>query len=227
MLTHHAPQGTPAWLSARAGVVTASMFKVARSRLKRGGGLTAEAEDYAFRCAVERIGGAPLDEGHETWQMRRGIELEPEARAAHQEHAGVIVEPAHFVTTDDGRFGATPDGLIGRDGGAEYKCLIGAESLRKVLSDANVGAYMDQVQGGMWITGRRWWDLCIYCPALAPIGLDLVRYRINRDPEYIAALVADLREFDQHVTRHEQQLRRLADAMNPFSAARADRRAAA
>ncbi|AOE60405.1 hypothetical protein QZH45_14320 [Pseudomonas corrugata] len=35
---------------------------------------------YAFELAVERIGGAPLDGGFETWQMRRGHELEPEAR---------------------------------------------------------------------------------------------------------------------------------------------------
>ncbi|WP_206208249.1 hypothetical protein [Xanthomonas oryzae] len=40
-----------------------------------------EAKSYAFRLAIERISGEPLDEGFETFAMRRGHELEPYARA--------------------------------------------------------------------------------------------------------------------------------------------------
>ena len=78
MIIHTAPQGSEDWHKARAGKVTASMFKTARERLKSGkdkGSFTKAARDYAFRLAVERISGLPLDEGFETWQMRRGHEL--------------------------------------------------------------------------------------------------------------------------------------------------------
>lgn len=202
-------QGTDAWKQSRAGVITASMFKVARSKLKTGpskGQPTAAALDYAFRLAIERISGQPLDEGYETWQMRRGHELEPEARAAHERHADLVVQPAGFVCTPDRVFGASADGLINDDGGAEYKCLVSSERLRESLIDNDIGDFMDQVQGGMWITGRKWWDFCIYCPALAPIGRELSRWRVPRDDEYIEALEADLIEFSKIVDAYQARL---------------------
>ncbi len=211
MLVYTSPQGSPEWHAARAGCITGSMFATARERLKSGpnkGQPSSAARDYAFRLAVERISGQPLDEGFETWQMRRGHELEPEARAAHQLHAGVIVEPCGFVTTDDGLFGASADGFVGHDGGAEYKCLVSPERLRETLITNNVSDYMDQVQGGMWITGRTWWDFCIYCPALASIGRALIRWRVLRDDDYIEAMERDLVEFSRLVSSYEAELRK-------------------
>ena len=207
MLIYNAPQGTPEWHEARAGVITGSMFATARERLKKSGEPTSAARDYAFRLAVERISGQPLDEGFETWQMRRGHELEPEARAAHEKHAGVVVEPCGFVTTDDGLFGASADGLILDDGGAEYKCLVSPERLRETLITNDISDYMDQVQGGMWITGRLWWDFCIYCPALAPIGRALSRWRVPRDQNWIDQMADDLVDFERLVSSYESTLR--------------------
>ena len=75
------------------------------------------AMNYAFGLAVERISGTPLDNGFETWQMKRGHELEPMARMEHELKTGLMVQRAGFVTTDDGAFGASADGLIGDEGG--------------------------------------------------------------------------------------------------------------
>lgn len=208
MIVYTAQQGSDQWHAARAGVITGSMFKVARERLKKTGEPSSACRDYAFKLAIERISGQPLDEGFETWQMRRGHELEPEARAAHELHAGVTVEPCGFVTTDDGLFGASADGLIEDDGGAEYKCLVSPERLRDVLVNNDIGDFMDQVQGGMWITGRAWWDFCVYCPALAPIGRALSRWRVKRDDNYIFDMERELMEFSRLVDQYEGQLRR-------------------
>jgi hypothetical protein len=152
-------QGSPEWLQARCGVITASMFGVARTRLKTGpnkGDFSAAAKDYAFRLAVERISGEPLDEGYQTWAMSRGHELEPAARLAHELAAGVSVKRCGFVLTDDEAFGASADGLIGEDGGSEYKCLIDPARLRQVLIEGDVSDFTDQVQGCLWITGRKY-----------------------------------------------------------------------
>jgi hypothetical protein len=165
-----------------------------------------KALNYAFRTAIERISGVPLDEGFETWQMKRGHDLEPAARLAHETAAGVMVERAGFVTTDDGRFGASADGLIGDDGGSEYKCLVSPEGLRAVLLSDDISEFTDQIQGCMWITNRRYWHFALYCPALAPIGVDLYWRRVERDEEYIAALEIDLLQFSALVDQYENTL---------------------
>jgi hypothetical protein len=170
------------------------MFKTARQKLKNGQPSSA-AKDYAFRVAVESISGLPMDEGYTTWQMQRGIELEPEARYAHEVHAGVTVETCGFVVTDCGRFGASADGLIGHDGGAEYKCLVSPERIRDAILYNDISEWMDQVQAGLWITERAWWDFCIYCPALDGVGKAFNRWRVLRDDDYIAAMREDLEDF--------------------------------
>lgn len=210
MIVHKHPQGSDAWHAARAGVITASMFCTARERLKSGankGDFSAAAKTYAFRLAIERIGGVPLDEGFETWQMRRGVELEPAARFAHELVLGGLVMPCGFVTTDDGRFGASADGFVGETGGAEYKCLVSPEKLRDVYLTGDISDYLDQVHGGMWITGREWWDFCVYCPALEVIGKELFRLRVERDGGYIRAMVDRLEEFAAFVDQNEAALR--------------------
>lgn len=215
MILHTAPQGSPEWHAARAGVITASMFATCRQKLKSGpskGEFAAAAGDYAFRLAVERISGQPLDEGFETWAMRRGHELEPAARLEHELAIGVVVQPAGFVTTDDNLFGASADGLIGEDGGAEYKCLVDPSRLRRVLISGDISEFMDQIQGGMWITGRTWWDFCLYCPALESIGLQLWHRRVERDDNYIDQMEMDLIAFERLVTENETELRNFKEA---------------
>lgn len=203
-------QGSAEWHGARAGVITASMFATARKRLKSGvnkGDFTEAAKDYAFRLAIERISGQPLDEGFETWQMKRGHDLEPEARMEHETQAGVIVQRTGFVLTPDRKFGASADGLIDMDGGSEYKCLTSPEMLRDVLIDHDFSKYEDQVQGCMWLTGRKWWDFCLYCPALKPVNKQLWRRRVQRDDNYIDDMVTDLLTFEKLVTDNEIFLR--------------------
>lgn len=215
MILHTSPQGSPEWHAARAGVITASMFATCREKLKSGpskGEFAAAAGDYAFRLAVERISGQPLDGGFETWAMRRGHELEPAARLEHELAIGVVVQPAGFVTTDDNLFGASADGLIGEDGGAEYKCLVDPSRLRRVLLTGDISEFMDQIQGGMWITGRTWWDFCLYCPALESIGLQLWHRRVERDDNYIDQMEMDLIAFERLVTENETELRNFKEA---------------
>lgn len=164
------------------------------------------AKDYAFRLAVERISGSPLGEGFETYAMRRGHELEPEARLAHENRISMLIEHAGFVVTDDGLFGASADGLINDDGGSEYKCLIAPDRLRTVIVDQDLSEFMDQVQGCMWLTGRKWWHFVLYCPALKPAGLDLIIHEQKRDDDYIEALEKDLIAFNGLVELYRHQI---------------------
>lgn len=165
------------------------------------------AKDYAFNLAVERISGESLAQKFETFAMRRGRELEPDARFAHEMAAGVTVKRAGFVTTDDCVFGASADGLIGEDGGAEYKCLIDPARMRQVLFGNDISEFADQVQGGLWLTGRKFWHFALYCPQLATIGKELWWREVPRDEEYIERLELDLIEFKALVDECERRLR--------------------
>ena len=82
-----------------------------------------------------------------------GYELELDVCMEHEVAIGFLVECAGFVMIDDGKFGVSVDGLIGADGGSEYKCLVLFERLCIVLFDGDLFDFIDQVQGCMWIIG--------------------------------------------------------------------------
>jgi hypothetical protein len=197
------PQGTDAWLAARRGVVTASKFKTCRERLKNGD-LSKAAMLYAMDCARERMGGKP-QEVYQSLAMRTGTEQEPFARAHYEALTGHLVYGAGFVCTDDRKFGASADGFIGDEGGWECKTLVSSDTLFTAAIDGDISAYMDQINGCMWITGRKWWDLSLWCPDM-PTGLQMTIIRIERDDDAIEALEADLVAFERLVSQYEQKL---------------------
>jgi len=168
------------------------------------------SKDYAFRLAIERISGMPLDEGFETWSMRRGHDLEPHARMEHELQTGLMVQRAGFVVTDDNLFGASADGLINDDGGSEYKCFVDPGRLRSIYMDDDFSEIADQAQGCMWLTGRKWWHICLYCPALEMVGKQLWWREFKRDDEFIEKMETDLWEFAMLVAQYEKVLRQQA-----------------
>lgn len=193
------PQGSPEWHQVKAGVISASNFALAREHTAKGA-RTAKAKEYAFKVALERIAGAPLEEPQFIpWQARRGQLLEPVAARLYELQTGNTITPIGFVTSDCGRFGASPDGLVGDDSGVEFKAFLNAEKLAGILLAGDIGECMDQVQGGMWLTGRSTWTFGLFCPALAPIGRALTMHTIERDQPYIDQLAADLLDFHSYV----------------------------
>ena len=210
MIICHSPQGSSDWFADRAGAITGSMFSTVMDKYKSGknkGEWKADAHNYAFRLAIERISGEALqDDQFQTYAMRRGHELEPEAREAHEFAYGLKVEPCGFIKTDDGKFGVSADGLIGKDGGSEYKCFLAPEKLRPILIDDDIGDVIWQVQGGMWLTGRSWWHFGNYCPALAACGKALKVIEFERDEEIIGELEQELIAFDRLVESYREKL---------------------
>lgn len=173
------------------------------------------AKDYAFRLAIERISGMPLDDGFETWSMRRGRELEPAARMEHEAATGIFVETAGFVTTDDGLFGASADGLFDlteeeKLGGSEYKCFVAPDKLRPILIDRDIADIRDQALGGLWITCRDVWHVGLYAPFLESVGKQFTLVEVPRDEQVIEAMESDLVEFERYVSELEATLRKQA-----------------
>jgi hypothetical protein len=168
-----------------------------------------KAKGYAFRLAVERISGEPIvgDDPYETYAMRRGRELEEDCRKCHEIDIGEVVDLSGFVKTTDGKFGFSADALIAETGIGEYKAFYAPDVVRPILIDNDWGDVMDQTQGSLWLSGRKWVDICLYFPALRSIGKHFKRERFMRNEAYIEKLEEDLMAFERLVTENEMRIR--------------------
>lgn len=203
MIVYNDEQGSDEWLEARRGVITGSRAKDARDKLKSGAPAKTQLQ-YAMDVARERCGGK-AGFVFVNGAMRLGTEQEPFARMAYEARSGAMVEEAGFITTDDGRFGCSVDGLIGDDGMVEIKTMVSSDTLFTAVVDHDESAYVDQINFALWLLGRKWCDLILWAPDL-PAGQLTVR-RIERDDDAIEALETDLIAFERLVSKYEASLR--------------------
>jgi hypothetical protein len=116
---------------------------------------------YLYKKICEKALGFSSDQGG-SWEMGQGSILEHEAVPWFEFTQEIKVERVGFCTTDDGRVGASPDGLIGEDGGIEIKCPQPEAHLRYLLEGELPKEYAAQVHGCMYVTGRKWWKFVSY-----------------------------------------------------------------
>lgn len=159
-------QRTPEWYAARKGVPTASDFdKIITST----GIQSKQRQKYLYQLAGERLGGI-VDESYQSFAMLQGVEKEAEARALYE----LLHEPVKevgFCISDCGRFGCSPDGIVGEDGLVEIKCPIISTHVEYLLKckDECPSDYFQQTQGQLLVTGRKWVDFVSYFPGLPPL----------------------------------------------------------
>lgn len=176
-------QGSGEWLRARAGVLTASDFDQLLTPLwkKREG---EGPQTYVLRKVAERCMGLPLEQGG-SWAMDQGTILESEAIPWLEFTYNLSVRRVGFVTSDDGRVGCSPDGLIGEDGGLEIKCPQPVAHLKYLLAGGLPREHVAQVHGSMYVTGRRWWKFVSYSRQFPPVVVT-----VERDEAIIAKIDA-------------------------------------
>ena len=127
---HEAQQGTDEWLTARRGIITASVV----GRLLTPTGRVASNDHsraFPFELAAERITGTS-EYVFVNDDMQRGNLHEPIARDKYADTNGVTVQQVGFMVRDDWGFpiGYSPDGLVDDDGLLEVK---GHEHLVRAL----------------------------------------------------------------------------------------------
>lgn len=201
MIIEDCIQGSDEWLVLRLGVVTASNFgKV----LTGGQGKTRLS--YMRQLRDELITGRK-EQLHWSAAMERGSELEPLARKAYEEHSGHNVNEVGFIfKCSQRRVGGSPDGLINDHGGLEIKCPLPGTHDKYLHTGKIPRAYMAQIQGCMWLTGRTWWDFVSFCPEFPEDRRLLIR-RVERDTSFInhmaKAIEGFVQELDQ-ITKQQQ-----------------------
>ena len=183
-------QGSPEWHAERLGRATASRFADVMAKIKTGE--AAGRRNYRAQLVCERLTGTP-SESFTTAAMQFGTEQEPFARAAYEAQFGELVEQVGFIQHSDLMAGCSPDGLLGDDGGLEIKVPNTATHIDTILNGFPV-EHTPQIQGAMWITGRKWWDFVSFDPRM-PERLQLYAFRVMRDEKLISEIEAEVRRF--------------------------------
>lgn len=193
-------QGTPEWFAARLGLPTASMFSTVMAS-GRGGGESKTRRKYMLQLVGERITGQPAEQ-FTTAAMDRGHAMEPEARELYELVTGNTVQQVGFMRRTSTGAGYSPDGLVGEDGAIEIKTMAPHILIDVLLRQEMPPEHRAQVQGGLWVSARKWCDFIGYWPGLPPFVK-----RIHRDDAYIAQVAVAVREFNAELDAIEKQIR--------------------
>lgn len=175
-------------------------------------GEAAARRDLRLQLACERLTGEPQEDGYTNDVMRRGIELEPAARAAYEAETGLLVSETGFLAHHAILAGCSLDGHIDDFVGiVELKCPKSATHLRYLQAGVVPPEYLPQVRHNLWISGADWCDFVSFDPRF-PDDLRLFIARVNRSDaqieDYEREAVAFLVEVDQAV----EQVRKLRSA---------------
>ncbi len=182
-------QSSLEWLAARAGVVTASEFGEIITPLfkaREGKGV----ESYLCQKLAEQWMG-PLP-SFNTIDMEFGRIKEEQAIPFYEGVFDEKIQQVALITDDKGKYGCSPDGLIGDDGGIEIKCPRAENHLKYLRAKELPDEYALQVHGSLYVTGRKFWKFVSFHPRF-PIFVTTV-YRDEEKCELISEALGDFLE---------------------------------
>ena len=202
-------QGSEGWFKARLGLPTASHFSTILAT-GRDDETSITRTGYMYRLAGEIITGEPTEESFASKAMQRGKAMEAEAVADYERRKGIQIKRVGLATNFSGlkRCGASPDGIVGFDGGLETKTMRPDLMIPLLLKGSQMPpAHVAQVQGNMHVLERNWWDLKIFWPKMPDFTV-----RVFRDDKYIAMLSNEIERFNHETKRLVEQLRKMGAA---------------
>jgi hypothetical protein len=209
---HPVDQRSEAWKELRLGMPTASRFGDIIT--PKGEARTGETvKKYLCELVAERVLRTPVEKWQSYW-MQRGAELESTALAAFAEHKKVQVGPGGFMTTDDGKFGCSPDGIVtsvtnllrpNTLEGVEVKVPSPQTHIYYLIYGLGEN-YVQQVQGQMWIGGFDVMHFYSWNPDLPPLHIETYR-----DEEFIKRMVAHLTNFHEELVERTMQVKEARD----------------
>lgn len=195
----------------RLGVVTASEVDALISpfwKQREGEG----PQTYMYRKLCEKMLGWAPEGG--SWAMEQGSIVEGIAIPWYQFQYDVEVKRVGFITSDDGRIGCSPDGLIGDDCGIEIKSPQPPTHLKYLLKGEVPPEYRAQVHFSMLVTGRPRWVFLSYSRHFDPLVII-----VERDPKVIALMQKAVDGFKLRFDTALAKLQAARDAENERGAA--------
>ena len=192
-------QGTPEWFACRAGIPTASKFATV---MAKGEGKT--RSKYMRELAGEIL-TEEFTESYSNAHMDRGKAMEDDARRL---YAFVTdVEPVQVGFIRNGQKGASPDSLVGDNGGLEIKTALPDIQIDRLERDRLPPEHVAQVQGNLWVSEREWWDFVSFWPKLP-----MLKVRVHRDEAYIKTMSDEIDRFNDELAALVERIRRYGAA---------------
>lgn len=183
-------QGSEQWFKVRTGIPSASNFD---KIITTEGKPSKQKEKYLYTVAGEKVSGIKEDT-YQSFAMQQGVIKEEEARNYYKMLYDVEVQKVGFCVSDDGTYGCSPDGLIGKDGGLEIKCPLIYTHVGYMIKGELLKDYYQQAQGSLFVTGRKWWDIMSYYAGLKPVII-----RVLPDKAFHKALEVELEIFTKEL----------------------------
>lgn len=190
MIIHEEKQGSAGWLACRLGRITASEVDAlvsSEGKVRTGEG----PKSYLCRKVCEKALGYAQDTGA-SFHMEQGQISETIAIPFYEFTYGKTVQRVGFLETDDQRCGASPDGLLGSDGGLELKSPSPPVHLRYLMDGVIPKEYVLQVQFSLWVTKRAFWEFMSFSRQF-----DSLLVRTEPDPKIQKAIGEAVAQFSE------------------------------
>lgn len=186
------PQLSPEWFKTKLGIVSAGSFSKVLAK-GQGKEQSKVRNGYMLKLAAEILTGERRDT-YQSPDMVRGTEQEPQARDEYSFVTGNSVDQIGFCLR--GRIGASPDGLVGSDGGIEVKSVIAETQIETVLAGKVPTIHKAQIQGNIFVLDLKWMDFVSYSSSLKSRSKNYIFIkRMFRDENYISNLQLELIKF--------------------------------
>ncbi len=197
MKIYDCAQGSLEWTKLHFGIPTASgldnlitpEFELRKGELPK---------TYVYKKVAEKLQGRPLiDLGASSFAMDQGMIVEEEARPWYALEYDKKIKQVGFITTDDGRFGCSPDGLILNDDcGLEIKSPAAHTHCKYLCMGVLPKEYAAQVYGSMFVTGFKKWIFVSYRRGFPALVLE-----IHRDEKAMSMIRAAINQFHAEFDR--------------------------
>jgi hypothetical protein len=225
-------QGSIDWYRLRAGRPTASEFDKIITPKK--GQLSESRRAYQCRLVAERILNWQAESLDKIGHIADGKAHEPLAVAQLEELHEITTRRVGFVTTDDGRFGASPDRVadvaadLSRVGQTiEVKCPTIPKQFEYLLLGSD-DAYKAQVQGQLYVCEADKALFYSFNPRTPAFELEQ-----GRDDAFLAKMKDCLEQFSDELEEMTERARKLGafqvfpELLTPLDAEHGDQAAAA
>ena len=196
-------QGDADWYAIRSKIPTASEFHhILTPKTQK---LSASRFKYACRIIASRILNWQADSLDKIQHIADGKALEPMAVGQLETVYDSDTRAVGFVTTNDGRFGASPDRIV-MAGDAigltvECKCPTIPVQFERILF-GNGEEYIAQVQGQLWVAEADKAIFYSFNPRMPPYSVET-----GRDEGFIGKLRDAMEQFSDELCALEERAR--------------------